>query len=66
MSQIGFWDILINLIYATGWTVVLSIISFLGGGILGLILLFARIGKRKLLQLIVKFYTEIFQGTPLL
>ncbi|MBW6417776.1 amino acid ABC transporter permease [Celeribacter sp. PS-C1] len=66
MSQIGFWDILTNLIFATGWTVLLSIISFIGGGILGLILLFARIGKRKWLQQVVKVYTEVFQGTPLL
>ncbi|WP_424934617.1 amino acid ABC transporter permease [Amaricoccus macauensis] len=66
MSQIGFFDILTNLIYATGWTIVLSIVSFIGGGILGLILLFARIGRAKWLQLLVKGYTEVFQGTPLL
>lgn len=66
MSQIGFWDILTNLILATGWTVVLSLVSFIGGSILGLILLFARIGKRKWLHVGVRCYTEIFQGTPLL
>ena len=66
MSQIGFWDILINLLYAAGWTIVLSLISFVGGGLLGLALLFVRIGKRRWPQSIVKYYTEIFQGTPLL
>ncbi|OCX58170.1 amino acid ABC transporter permease [Thioclava sp. SK-1] len=66
MSQIGFADILWNLIMAAGWTVVLSLISFVGGGLLGIVLLFARIGKVSWLRVVVKIYTEVFQGTPLL
>lgn len=66
MTQFSFFDIFSNLIYATGWTVLLSLVSFVGGSILGLILLFARIGKRKWLHVLVRGYTEVFQGTPLL
>lgn len=66
MTQFTFYDILHALILATGWTVVLSLVSFAGGGLLGLILLFARIGKTAWLRTIVRGYTEVFQGTPLL
>jgi len=66
MSEFSFWDILSNLLIAARWTVLLSLVSFVGGGLLGLILLFARIGKSRPLNLFVKGYTEVFQGTPLL
>lgn len=66
MTQFAFSDILWNLIHAMQWTVVLSLISFLGGGILGLVLLFVRIGRSKVLRTAVKGYVEVFQGTPLL
>ena len=37
MLQFSFWDILSNLLIATQWTIVLSLIAFLCGGIVGLI-----------------------------
>jgi polar amino acid transport system permease protein len=66
MTHFTFMDIFVNLLIAARWTVLLSLVSFAGGGVLGLMLLFARIGKSRPLQILVKGYTEIFQGTPLL
>ncbi|WP_138467164.1 amino acid ABC transporter permease [Poseidonocella sp. HB161398] len=66
MTQFTFMDILRNLLIATEWTVILSLVSFIGGGLLGLLLLFMRIGKSRVLPPVVKIYTELFQGTPLL
>ena len=42
MLQFSFWDILSNLLIATQWTIVLSLIAFVCGGIVGLVLLFMR------------------------
>ena len=42
MLQFSLWDILSNLLIATQWTIVLSLIAFVCGGIVGLILLFMR------------------------
>ncbi len=50
MIEFTTWDILRNLLLATRWTVLLSLVSFVGGGTVGLLLLFLRIGKRKALQ----------------
>ncbi|MBV1702296.1 MAG: amino acid ABC transporter permease [Hyphomicrobiales bacterium] len=66
MTQFTLWDIFRNLLLATRWTILLSLVSFLGGGILGLILLFMRIGHNRAAQFFSKIYVEIFQGTPLL
>jgi len=66
MIEFTLWDILRNLLLAARWTVVLSLVSFIGGGIVGLMLLFARISRRKALSTAVKAYVELFQGTPLL
>lgn len=61
-----FWDILRNLLLAARWTVLLSLISFVGGGIVGLLLLYARISPSRWLSLPARGYIELFQGTPLL
>jgi polar amino acid transport system permease protein len=66
MSDFSFWVILKNLIWATQWTVILSLIAFVGGGIVGLILLFLRTSQVKWLEVPTKLYIEFFQGTPLL
>ena len=66
MSDFTTWDILRNLLLATRWTLVLSLISFLGGGILGLAILFLRIGKSPVGRYFARGYVELFQGTPLL
>src|SRR5271169_2340511 len=66
MSEFSLWDILRNLLLAAHWTVLLSLVAFVGGGLLGLIVLFARTGRNVALRRIAAGYIEIFQGTPLL
>jgi polar amino acid transport system permease protein len=66
MLQFSFWDILSNLLIATQWTLILSAIAFVSGGVLGLILLFMRTSGVAPLEWFTKSYIEFFQGTPLL
>lgn len=66
MIQFTTWDILRGLLLATRWTILLSLVSFAGGAIVGAILLFLRIGKSKAGRIAVKYFVELFQGTPLL
>lgn len=66
MIEFSTWDILRNLLLATRWTVLLSLVSFIGGAAVGLLLLFMRISKKKSLRTFSKYYVELFQGTPLL
>jgi polar amino acid transport system permease protein len=66
MTEFSFWDILRNLLLAARWTVLLSLVSFIGGGIVGAALLFLRIGGRRWMRLLSRGYIQLFQGTPLL
>ncbi|UKJ75041.1 amino acid ABC transporter permease [Azospirillum brasilense] len=66
MMTFTLWDILRNLLLAARWTVVLSLVSFIGGGLLGMALLYLRIGKAQAGRMFVQGYVELFQGTPLL
>jgi polar amino acid transport system permease protein len=66
MSAFSTWDIVRNLLFAARWTIVLSLVSFVGGGILGFVILLLRISKRKAIRLATRGYIELFQGTPLL
>jgi polar amino acid transport system permease protein len=61
-----FWDILSNLLLAARWTVLLSAIAFVCGGVAGLLVLLARVAPLRPLQGAMKIYIELFQGTPLL
>jgi polar amino acid transport system permease protein len=60
------WDIVRNLLAGLQWTALLSLIAFIGGGIIGLLLLVARISKSSALRVFARSYIELFQGTPLL
>jgi polar amino acid transport system permease protein len=66
MSGFTIWDIVRNLLLALRWTVALSLLSFLIGGALGIVLLFMRNSKYRILRDIIRVYIEVFQGTPLL
>ena len=66
MNGFTYWDILRNLLLAVPWTLLLSAIAFLGGGIVGLILLIIGLGRHKWAKRAVRFYVELFQSTPLL
>ncbi|PDT14407.1 amino acid ABC transporter permease [Rhizobium sp. J15] len=57
-----FWMLLEGL----KWTVLLSIIAFAGGGVMGLIIALMRTSAFRIPRTIAHFYIEIFQGTPLL
>jgi polar amino acid transport system permease protein len=66
MVEFTLWDILRNLLLAGRWTVLLSLIAFIGGGLVGLALLLARLAKLPGAQRGVAAYVQLFQGTPLL
>ena len=66
MVDFSIWDIVRNLLLATRWTIVLSLVAFIGGGVVGLLLLYARVGGNRIADLVVRGYVQVFQGTPLL
>lgn len=66
MIEFTFWDILRNLLLAARWTVVLSLVAFVGGGVVATLVLLLRTSKRPLLRRAAGVYIELFQGTPLL
>ncbi|MDQ2183641.1 amino acid ABC transporter permease [Alcaligenaceae bacterium A4P071] len=57
-----FWFIL----EAAKWTLALSAIAFVGGGIVGLAVALSRTSTSKLLRAVATLFIQIFQGTPLL
>ena len=66
MVDFSLWDIFRNLLLAVRWTVVLSLIAFAGGGLVGLGLLVLRIARWRGAERGVGLYVQLFQGTPLL
>jgi len=66
MVEFTLWDIGRNLLLAARWTVLLSLIAFICGGAVGLLLLAARVSPLPWLRRVVVLYVELFQGTPLL
>jgi polar amino acid transport system permease protein len=66
MVDFSLWDIARNLLLAARWTVLLSLIAFIGGGLVGLALLVARIARLPGAEPLVAGYVQLFQGTPLL
>lgn len=54
------------LLAAARWTVLLSLLAYLGGGVLGLILAFLRTSDRKALRLCAAGWIALFQSVPLL
>ncbi len=66
MVDFTLWDIVRNLLLAARWTVGLSLVAFVGGGIVGLLLLLLRLAKVPGADRGVAAYVQLFQGTPLL
>jgi polar amino acid transport system permease protein len=66
MVEFSLWDIFRNIGLAARWTVALSLVAFIGGGIVGLLLLYLRIGAGRITKTLVTGYVQVFQGTPLL
>lgn len=65
MVQFSLWDILTFLVGAIRWTVLLSLIAFVGGGLAGMGLLLLRFTQARGMRTAVAWYVQIFQGTPL-
>ena len=66
MRDFSYSDILFSLVWATRWTLLLSCVAFVCGGIAGFILLLLRISPFRPLKYLSWAYSEIVQGTPLL
>ena len=60
------WDIVRNLLLAGRWTLLLSLVAFLGGTLTTIPLLLIRLSRFRWLHLLVRAYCGLFQGTPLL
>jgi polar amino acid transport system permease protein len=65
MRALSFQDFL-YLLLAARWTIVLSVVAFVGGGLIGAAVALARVSHRRSLWLPAMVYIRIFQGTPLL
>ncbi|WP_293795898.1 amino acid ABC transporter permease [uncultured Bosea sp.] len=65
MRTLGSADI-IYIIMAVRWTLLLSLVAFLGGAIGGALIALARTGEYKWLRVASAGYIKVFQGTPLL
>lgn len=66
MVEFTLWDIARQLGLALRWTVALSVIALVCGGLLGATLLVLRVARVAGAQRLVAWYVELFQGTPLL
>lgn len=66
MVQFTLWDIIRNLLIASQWTLLLSLIAFIGGGLIGALLLVLRLWRPKAMARPFGAYVQLFQGTPLL
>jgi len=66
MITLPLGNIVVYLLLAARWTLLLSAIAFLGGGIGALLLLLWRYAQPGLGARFARLYTELLQGTPLL
>ncbi len=66
MREFNFSEVLITLLLATQWTIVLSLIALIGGGILSMLVTMMRISKNRILKIVSRFFIAFIQGTPLL
>ena len=64
--EFTFWDITRNLLVGLQCTLVLSLVAFVCGGVVGLLVMLARIAPIRWLRTLGHGYIELFQGTPLL
>ena len=57
---------LLFLLQGAGWTIGLSLIAIIGGGLLGLVVALCRISPSRMLRIATAGYVQLVQGTPLL
>ena len=60
------WPELWFIVEAAKWTLALSVIAFIGGAIVGLLVALARTSENAPARWVATVFTQIFQGTPLL
>lgn len=60
------WNEFAFLLRGLQWTVALSLVGFVGGGVVGLAVALARTSGQPLLERVTSSYIALFQGTPLL
>ncbi len=65
MNQLGI-NHLLYLLVAAEWTIVLSLIAFAGGSVLGLAIALMRVSKSAVVRGVASGYIQLTQGTPLL
>jgi polar amino acid transport system permease protein len=65
MGPVGLNELLF-LLQGLKWTLLLSAIGFIGGGVFGLLIALARTADIKVLRQAAGGYISVFQGTPLL
>jgi polar amino acid transport system permease protein len=65
LREFGFGEFTFLLLSAR-WTILLSLIAFAGGGILGVVIASLRISGSKPLRMIAAGYIRFFQSTPIL
>jgi polar amino acid transport system permease protein len=65
MRVFGAFDFLL-MVQALGWTLILSCLAFVGGGVLGGGLALMATGRNRLIRFLARLYIEIVQGIPLL
>ena len=66
MVELSVWDLARNLLLAARWTILLSIVAFIGGALAGLALLLVRLSGGAAGRRLVAVYVDLCQGTPLL
>jgi len=54
------------LLQGATWTIALSLIAFVGGGMLGLVVALCRVSPVRALRVVTAGYVQLIQGTPLL
>lgn len=54
------------LLQATWWTIILSLVAFLGGGVLGFIIAMCKISRSAALRAFASLYIQIMQGIPVM
>jgi len=57
---------LLFMLHGFGWTIVLSLLAFAGGGVLGFALALARVYAARPVRAMAMLYIKLIQGTPLL
>ncbi|MES2534257.1 MAG: amino acid ABC transporter permease [Pseudomonadota bacterium] len=65
MREFAFID-LWHLVHAAQWTVILTLVAFIGGGLVGVVITLMRISNNAFIRRVAQIYILVLQGTPLL